>query len=283
MRMTKVLGAVVLTLVVAACTTVKPGYVGIKVNNYGSNRGVQDLPIVTGRVWYNPWTEDVYEFPTFVQTEKWTKSANEGKETDESITFNSIEGATVNVDVGVSISFDPKKVPEIFMEFRKEPNEILDGYIRNQVRDAFSLRASQMKVTEIFGAGKQGLIDSVTIDLKRILGPKGFIIDNISVIGEMRVDNQVKESINAVLTAAQRAIEAENKVKQAQAEAEQQVASARGDSASAVIEASGKAQANVILARSVTPTLIEYQKIQKWNGELPTYSGGNALISIPNK
>nr|DAO60246.1 MAG TPA: hypothetical protein [Caudoviricetes sp.] len=26
--------------------------------------------------------------------------------------------------------------------------------------------------------------------------------------------------------------------------------------------------------------MIEYQKIQKWDGKLPTVSGGNALVSI---
>ena len=35
---------------------------------YGSDKGVQDVSLVTGRVWYNPFTEEVHEVPTFVQT-----------------------------------------------------------------------------------------------------------------------------------------------------------------------------------------------------------------------
>ena len=34
------------------------------------------------------------------------------------------------------------------------------------------------------------------------------------------------------------------------------------------------------LAESLSDTLIDYQKIQKWDGKLPTVSGGNALVSI---
>lgn len=34
------------------------------------------------------------------------------------------------------------------------------------------------------------------------------------------------------------------------------------------------------LAESLSDTLIEYQKIQKWDGKLPTVSGSNALVSI---
>ena len=39
-------------------------------------------------------------------------------------------------------------------------------------------------------------------------------------------------------------------------------------------------QANQQLAESLSDTLIEYQKIQKWDGKLPTVSGSNALVSI---
>jgi len=230
---------------------------------------------------YNPFSESVHKFPTFLQTEKWTKGSDEGSENDESITFNSIEGATINVDVGASVQFQFDSVPAIFVEFRKDAQEIIDGFIRNQIRDAFSRAGSQMKTTEIFGNGKRMLVDSVNILLKKSLGSKGILVDNISIIGEMRVDATVKASINAVLTATQRAIEAENKVAQSRAEAEQKVAEAKGDSASVVIRAQGDAQAKLTLRTSLTRELLEYTMLQKWDGVLPVVSGGSPLISIP--
>ena len=44
---------------------VDAGSEGILVNLYGSDKGVDDVSLVTGRVWYNPFTEEVYEYPTF--------------------------------------------------------------------------------------------------------------------------------------------------------------------------------------------------------------------------
>ena len=41
-----------------------------------------------------------------------------------------------------------------------------------------------------------------------------------------------------------------------------------------------QAEANRKLAESLSDTLIDYQKVQKWDGKLPTVSGGNALVSI---
>ena len=46
------------------------------------------------------------------------------------------------------------------------------------------------------------------------------------------------------------------------------------------IAADAQAEANRKIAESLSDTLIEYQKIQKWDGKLPTVSGGNALVSI---
>ena len=43
---------------------------------------------------------------------------------------------------------------------------------------------------------------------------------------------------------------------------------------------SHRKEANRKLAESLSDTLIDYQKVQKWDGKLPTVSGGNALVSI---
>ena len=42
-----------------------------------------------------------------------------------------------------------------------------------------------------------------------------------------------------------------------------------------------EAAANQAVASTLTSQLIEYYKIQQWNGELPTVSGGNSIITIP--
>ncbi len=64
----------------AGCATrIGPGNVGIKVDLAGSQRGVEDLPIRTGWVVYNPAASKVVEYPTYVQTAKWTRDVNRGQ------------------------------------------------------------------------------------------------------------------------------------------------------------------------------------------------------------
>ena len=57
------------------------GYEGILVNLYGDDKGVGDVSMCTGAVWFNPFTQSVYEYPTFVQTvdyEPFTINAKDG-------------------------------------------------------------------------------------------------------------------------------------------------------------------------------------------------------------
>lgn len=271
--------ALVALLLTSACTAVPPGYAGIQVDQYGSQKGVKDFPIKTGRVWYNPLTQDIYTFPTYQQNVVWAKKEDSP---DNSLTVNSSEGAVLNFDVSLSVAFIGDSVPKIFQKFRKDESHIMEMFIRPQVRKAFSDRASQMTAVSFFGQGKRQVQDSVLADLRHVLGVYGIEVASVEIVGEIRVDNKVKQSIAAVLEAAQKAIEAQNKVVQATAEGEQRVAAARADSTAAVVKAAGQARANELLQGSVTPLLLQKQLLEKWNGVLPTYQGGGSpMITLP--
>lgn len=274
------------------CDRVEPGYVGIKVNQWGSQKGVNDFPMVTGGVVYNPITEDIYKFPTFMQNAVWDKeSGSHESPGDDSVTFNSIEGAVINADIALAYTFVADKVPQIFVEFRQSPEVITHGFMRNEINNAFNRAASTMKAADIFGEKKQLLLENVKSNLNAHLGPKGFKFELISFHGGLRVDSSVQSRINAVLEASQRAIEAETKVKQSKAEADQAIEKARGEKESNIAKAEGEAKsialkadaqakANLVLAQSLTPTLVQYEALQRWDGKLPTVNGGGALPFI---
>jgi len=264
----------------SSCTTIPPGYVGIKVNMSGGNRGVEHYPVLTGRQFYNPLNEKIYEYPVFLQTVVWTQDPKEGAPHDQSITFNSVEGAVINVDVSLSYAFEQEKVPAIFVEFRKTPEEITNTYMRSKVRDAFSRIASQMKVVDIYGAGKQELLAKVKEDLSQDLEPKGFRIDTISMVGNPRLDPNVVKSINQAIQAQQDAQAAQNKVAQVEAEARQKIAEADGEAQKITKIAEAQAAANEKLTKSLTPQLVQYEALQKWDGHMPQVTGAGGMPFI---
>ncbi|HEX3775125.1 MAG TPA: SPFH domain-containing protein [Polyangiaceae bacterium] len=273
----------------ATLMRIDAGHVGIKVKLAGSARGVQDIPVVTGWVMYNPLTEQIVSFPISVQNVVWTSSTNEGRAVDESITFSSQEGVNVNSDVGLSFHIDSAKAPHLYLRFRQPDVLVLaDGYVRNAVREAFNDIASRMAVQDIYGAGKGKLVADVTARLRDVLGGDGFIIDQLTINGALRLPENVAQAINRAMEATQNAIQAENRVRQVRAEAEQAIAQAHGGAEAARQRAEGEADAILIRARadaksneiirlSTTGTVLQYRAIERWDGKLPMMQSGDKL------
>ena len=67
-KILRIVGIVVVALILwiiqpVSYENIDAGNVGIKINLYGTDRGVDNITIVTGRVWYNTWTTKIIEFP----------------------------------------------------------------------------------------------------------------------------------------------------------------------------------------------------------------------------
>ena len=74
---------------------------------------------------------------------------------------------------------------------------------------------------------------------------------------------------------AQQQVETQKQVLgQREIEAQQKVATAKGEAESILVVATGQAKANEAISRSITPILVQYKSIEKWNGILPQVSGG---------
>ena len=230
---------------------VDAAHVGIRVKLAGSSRGVDDIPVVTGWVFYNPLTEQLVMFPTSVQNVVWTKDPHEGSPHDESITFSSKEGLNINADIGLSFHIDPKMAPHLYLRFRKnDPIELADGYVRNAVREAFNDVASRMKVRDIYGEEKGRMISEVTRRLQDELGKDGFILDQLTINGALRLPESMATAINRAMEQDQQSIQAENRVRQVRAEAEQAITQAQGAANAARERAKGEADARLITARA---------------------------------
>jgi regulator of protease activity HflC (stomatin/prohibitin superfamily) len=306
-----IIAGVGVTLLIAVMSTlvgytfIRPGYVGVKVNLYGSNRGVQDLTIVTGRVIYLPFTTQIYDFPTFLQQVTWTASRDEGGASDQSITFVSKDRIRVSVDVSAAYSFERSKIPALFQLLRITPEEIQATYMRSRVRDAFTRNGSSLDAMDILGAGVASLDTDVTKDLNQELDPIGIKFDYVSVINKPRLPPQIEKALEDQLEMQQTAKTSMYKIQVAKNDAEQRVASATADADAArakaagiadanvttaqgeakaiLVKAQAQAQANQLLSAATTPILVQMKLAEQWNGAYPsTMLGGtpNLLLNM---
>ena len=272
-------------LFVTACSDVPSGYVGIKVDMLGSDKGVSDQELGTGRYWIGV-NEKLYIFPVFQQTQVWTRALDEGSPTDDSVSFNSGEGLSVNSDISLVYSVDPKKVGVLFQKFRKGIDEITHSFLRSAVRDALVTSAATKSIESIYGPGKADLIKEVESKVRAETAELGIIIEHIYFIGEMRLPPSITASINAKAVASQMTAQREQEVQQSKAEADKKVAEAKGDADSTLLRANAEAAAIKIKgdALSKNPEVLELSKIEKWDGRLPQIVGtATPFINLSSK
>jgi len=270
----------------AGCATrIGPGNVGIKVDLAGSQRGVEDLPIRTGWVFYNPAGSKVVEYPTFVQTAKWTHDLNEGRPINEELSFNTLQGLTVYGDISLSYHLDPAKVPAFYVKFRSDDiDQFTHGFLRNVARDSMNRVAANYTVEEIMGEKKPEMEQRSREELQSEVKDIGVVIEQFGFIGSPRPPESVVAAINAAQQAKYIAQQKQNELLQSQADAAKQVAAAEGQAKSQIAIAQGEAESNRLRAASISPQIIEWQKlavtdrwIERWNGSMPQVEAGGQI------
>jgi regulator of protease activity HflC (stomatin/prohibitin superfamily) len=100
-----------------------------------------------------------------------------------------------------------------------------------------------------------------------------IIVDDI-YFANIRFSPGYEGAIEAKQVAQQQVETQKQVLAQREIEAQQKVATAKGEAESIQVVAQGQAKANDVLSRSISPILVQYKGIEKWNGILPQVSGG---------
>ena len=249
-----------LTFLFFSCERIDAGHVGVKVNQYGDNKGVSDVVEVTGMVFFNPITHSIYEFPTFIQHKEYTG--------ENSFVVNSKDGSEFHVSPIINYSVQREKVPQIFAKYRRSLDQIEEGFLKTAVFDAFRLATNVYTADELI-SNRQKFEIEVRRILEGELGKEGFIITQFT--SNLLYPETFKKAIEAKNNAVQGALMAENKVKQAEAEAKIKVATAQGNAQAMLTSAKAEAEANSLKQKTITPMLLQLEWINKWDGKLPVY------------
>lgn len=245
------------------------GHVGIKVSNVGDNRGVGKTEYVTGWVLFNSWISRIYEFPIHQQHIDY-----------EAADIVTKGGFRATIKPSFNYSINAGNVADMFQNLRVGVKEMEQGWLKNAIVGSVNDVANRYTVDSIFNHREEFESDIVKECNKRV--SKWFNVSQLRT--NIVPPTEISESIVAKTRAIQEVQVAENRRQVAVADAERKIAEARGDSAQAVIQASGRAEAIKKEQLSLTPLYIEYIKVQKWSGQVPTtVAGGNSgfMIQLP--
>ena len=259
---------------ISSCNRIDAGYTGIKFNHYGitDDKGISEKELVSGMVVYNPFTQSVYEYPHFWQDVEY-----------EDICFNSLEGEPICADLKVIYRFVRSNIPKTFDEYRESPRKLRNGIFQSIVLEELSTKAGILSAVNIMGRERDKLLTSTKESLNAKYGTQ-FEFDLVTFTSELSPSENVKNSIQGVIQAQEKAKSAEAHTQEVEEQAKQEIIDARADSTSRVIMAAGKAKEIELIQNQLraNPKYIDYIKASNWNGELPKVSGNAGMFMNVN-
>lgn len=272
------LALVTLGLLFASWRTIDPGFVGIVFDKAGRRVTNTAEP---GWAFINPFTQSITTYPVGVQTLVMVQSQQEGEtQGDDSVKVGTREGQTMNADVSIQYSVNKERAAELYQIWAGRPIEsIEEDFVRQVTRSALNDIASQYGWEAIYGDKRIEYTDRVSQEIARRFETKALQFESLNLRGWFLPD-ALQKALEAKITAQQQVQQQQYQLDQARIKAEQDRVAAEGEAQATLARARAQAEANKQLSQSLTPALIQYEQLQKWDGKLPVFSGGGATPLI---
>lgn len=272
--MKKTINLIAALLLVCCCSTscytrIDAGHEGIKVNLYGDSKGVDDVELVTGAVWFNPVTTAVYEYPTFVQTVDY-----------EPFDINAKDGSSFTVDPTININPISGTCATIFKKYRKPMDEVIHDVLRTHIVNAYRVKLNAYTTDELVSK-REEFEQSVEDYLRDVLLKENFELGEMT--SGLKYPTTLVNAINAKNEAVQNALRIENEVAEKEAEAKKKVAEAKGNADALRITADAEAYYNRTVSASLSTNLVNMKALDKWDGKTPIVNGGSGTFIDASK
>lgn len=277
---------------------VPTGYVGVV---YNMNGGIDGEVLTQGWHLVSP-TKKVTTYSIGIEQSYLTSEDKGDSPKDESFSTPTSDGKSLTVDLEFSYKFDQGRIAETFSRFKGQSGEsVKNTFIKPKMRAWTQEVTAKYPVTDVFGDKRQELNEALDVYLKQKFEPYGIIIDTVNFTN-ISTDSETSAAIQKKVTAQQELelanieaktakvqadkdkevalIAAEQEKEKASIEAEQAKIVAEGKAEAKRIAADAESEANKKIAESLTPELIEKQKIDKWNGDVPVVQGNSGATIV---
>ena len=179
---------------------------------------------------------------------------------------------TVTTTLAINYKVDPTRSNSIYKNIGPAYEDVLITPAVNEV-----LKAITANYTAAESVVNRALIsDGLIAGLSEKLNGQGITITDVNIINF--------DFSEAFINAIEEKQVAEQKKLKAETDKETAITNAQAEAETIRIKANAEAEANRILSESLDEIILEYSKIEKWDGKLPqvlTGDSGNLLIDVP--
>jgi regulator of protease activity HflC (stomatin/prohibitin superfamily) len=169
----------------------------------------------------------------------------------------------------MNFHIDPSFVNDLYQKVGLDfANKVIDPAFNDFVKEVVPI----YQITEILPK-REDIRKRAMSKLGDNLARYHIIVDDI-YFANIRFSPEYEKAVEAKQVAQQQVETQRQVLAQREIEAQQKVATAKGEAESILVVAQGQAKANDALSRSISPILVQYKGIERWNGILPQVSGG---------
>lgn len=169
-----------------------------------------------------------------------------------------------NIKVSINYQINGTKAVDLYKKVGTNyKSTILEPAIQETIKAVISKYTSEELVTKR---------SEISLDINKTLNKRisKYGINSVGVsINNFDFSKAYNEAIEKKAVAEQEVQTSKNQLEKAKVDAETKK-----------VKAQGEAEANKVLEKSLTDLIIKQQFIEKWDGKLPSVSGGNSIIDI---
>lgn len=271
---TSVIGIVAVVSLFASFSTVPVGSTGVVVT-LGQT---QSMTLGEGFHVKAPYITHIVSMDNRIQKQEVSAAA----------TSKDLQAVSTTIDVNFHLS--PGNSNSMYQTIGQNYSEILLApAIQESVKNVMAQYSAEQLITQ-----RSAVSVSIREELENRMTEYGVIIDEFNItnfqfsaefdaaIEAKQVAEQNK--LRAQTEKEQKIIEAEAAARErevaAEAEANATLAKANAEAEAIRVKAEAEAEANQKLNQSLTSGILDYQAIQRWNGEYPTVMGGENTLTM---
>jgi len=253
--------AVLALILVLSCFTYVP---------VGSTGVVKNLGAPSGKILSNglrikaPFLQSVEMVNN--QLQKLEVDANAVSKDLQSVTSRVAVGFSVNV--GASVDIVRNIGAQLYMD------KILSPAVQESVKAVTAKYTAEGLITE-----RQKVSVEIAKGLEDKVSAYGIDVREFNIVN-FDFSEAFNRAIEEKQVAQQELIRVRTEQEQLVVKAEAAAKAAEAEAQAILVKAEAQAEANRKLADSLTPNLVEYEKIKKWDGIMPKVSGGNAIVDF---
>ena len=239
--------------------------------------GNTGVVLTFGKVSENVLQDGIHFLIPFVQKVEIMSNKIQVQQVDAAAVSKDLQ--SVNSTIAVNFKIGLKDSAEIFKNIGRDyQNIMLLPAIQESMKSTTAKYTAEELISKRAAVGEE-----IKTTLENKVAEYGIIIEKFNIVN-FEFSAEFNSAIEAKQVAEQNLLKTETEQKQAlviaETEKQKKILAAEADAEAIKKMADAQADANEKITKSLTETLIEYQKIQKWDGKLPLATGGDPIIDI---